>query len=130
LPAGEDVEWYGPSWVTETDGDYYPSVGWYISSGNRTPELIGSDLNATTLWLDWSFWRETEMFEVHTVFSRQILTNLVGRVALTNDIPDVAHSLTNTYDFATNVGLYTAVRDLILALGGSVTNFPTIGGVN
>lgn len=33
-----------------------------------------------------------------------------------------------TYDFATNVGLYTAVRDLILALGGSVTNFPSIGG--
>ena len=87
LPAGEDVEWHGPSWVTETDGDYYPSVGWYISSDNRTPELIGSDLNATTLWLDWGFWRETELFEVHTVFSRQILTNLVGRVALTNDIP-------------------------------------------
>ena len=59
-----------------------------------------------------------------------LVTNLVGRVALTNDLPDVAHSLTNTYDFATNVGLYTAVRDLILALGGSVTNFPTIGGGN
>ena len=87
LPAGEDVEWHGPSWVTETDGDYYPSVGWYISSDNRTPELIGSDLNATTLWLDWSFLRETELFEVHTVFSRQILTNLVSRVAYTNDIP-------------------------------------------
>jgi hypothetical protein len=31
-----------------------------------------------------------------------------------------------TYDFATNIGLYTAVRDVILALGGSVTNFPAI----
>ena len=31
-----------------------------------------------------------------------------------------------TYDFQSNVGLYTAVRDLITALGGSVTNFPAI----
>lgn len=104
LPAGEDVEWYGPSWVTETDGDYYPSVGWYIASNNRTPELIGSDLNATTLWLDWIFWRETEMFEVHTVFSRQILTNLVGRVALTNDIPDVS-------GYATPADVTAAIRE-------------------
>lgn len=32
----------------------------------------------------------------------------------------------NTYDFSTNVGLYTAVRDLVAALGGTVTNFPAI----
>lgn len=105
LPAGEDVEWHGPSWVTETDGGYYPSVGWYISSDNRTPELIGSDLNATTLWLDWGFWRETELFEVHTVFSRQILTNLVGRVALTNELPDTASIQSDIADLRTESAL-------------------------
>ena len=32
----------------------------------------------------------------------------------------------SVYDFSTNVGLYTAVRDLIRALGGSVVNFPEV----
>ena len=87
LPEGEAVDWHGPSWVTDTDGDYYPSVGWYVSSGTRTPDIIGTDPDATTLVLDWQFWRESEFFEIHTIFSRPILTNNVGRVALTNDIP-------------------------------------------
>lgn len=87
LPEGEAVDWHGPSWVTDTDGYYYQSVGWYVSSSTRTPDIIGTDPDATTLVLDWQFWRETESFEIHTVFSRPILTNNVGRVALTNDIP-------------------------------------------
>ena len=87
LPEGEAVDWHGPSWVTETDDGYYPSVGWYVSSNTRTPDIIGTDPDATTLVLDWQFLRESESFEIHTVFSRPIITNNVGRVALTNDIP-------------------------------------------
>lgn len=49
--------------------------------------------------------------------------------ATMNDI-QIPPSLSNTYDFASNVGLYTAVRDIILALGGGVTNFPSINGGN
>ena len=35
-------------------------------------------------------------------------------------------SLTNKYDFATNADVYKAVKDIVEALGGSVTNFPAI----
>jgi len=55
-----------------------------------------------------------------------------GTLALRSDI---TAAFTNAlsgriYDFSTNVGLYTGVRDLILAFGGSVTNFPAINGGN
>ncbi len=104
LPEGEAVAWHGPSWVTDTDGEYYQSVGWYVSSNIRTPDIIGTDPDATTLVLDWQFWREFESFEIHTVFSRPILTNNVGRVALTNDIPDVS-------GYATPADVTAAIRE-------------------
>ena len=43
-----------------------------------------------------------------------------------NDRVNVTPLAGRTYNFATNIGLYTAVRDIIQALGGSVTNFPAI----
>ena len=55
--------------------------------------------------------------------SADVATALAGKVS-TNALES------HTYDFSTNVGLYTGVRDLILALGGSVTNFPAINGGN
>lgn len=109
LPEGEAVAWHGPSWVTETDGEYYQSVGWYVSSNIRTPDIIGTDPDATTLVLDWQFWREFESFEIHTVFSRPISTNNVGRVALTNDIPDVS-------GYTTHADVTAAIREQ--SLGG------------
>lgn len=105
LPEGEAVYWNGPSWVTETDGEYYSSVGWYVSSDTRTPDIIGTDPDATTLVLDWQFWRETELFEIHTVFSRPILTNNVGRVALTNDLTDTASMQQDIADLRTESSL-------------------------
>jgi hypothetical protein len=95
--------------VTETDGEYYQSVGWYVSSNIRTPDIIGTDPDATTLVLDWQFWREFESFEIHTVFSRPISTNNVGRVALTNDIPDVS-------GYTTPADVTAAIREQ--SLGG------------
>ena len=55
-----------------------------------------------------------------------------GTLALRSDINAAfTNALSGRiYDFSTNVGLYTGVRDLILALGGSVTNFPAINGGN
>lgn len=53
------------------------------------------------------------------------VSNIVT-AAYINDRVNVTPLAGRTYDFATNIGLYTAVRDVILALGGSVTNFPAI----
>lgn len=53
-------------------------------------------------------------------FSDVAFLSDLGRYAPTNALAG------KSYDFQTNVGLYTAVRDLITALGGSVTNFPAI----
>ncbi len=105
IGAPEDVEitWYGPEWVIETDDFLYPDIGWYVSSPTRTPDFLGNNPNAMTLTLDWVPYEYTEGYLVHTVFSRPIVTNLVGRVALTNDIPDVTaaireHSLGGIWD--------------------------------
>ena len=53
------------------------------------------------------------------------VSNIVT-AAYINDRVNVTPLAGRTYDFATNIGLYTAVRDIIHALGGSVTNFPAI----
>lgn len=53
------------------------------------------------------------------------VSNIVT-AAYINDRVNVTPLAGRTYDFATNIGLYTAVRDIIQALGGSVTNFPAI----
>ena len=53
------------------------------------------------------------------------VSNIVT-AAYINDRVNVTPLAGRTYNFATNIGLYTAVRDIIQALGGSVTNFPAI----
>lgn len=53
------------------------------------------------------------------------VSNIVT-AAYINDRVNVTPLAGRTYDFATNIGLYTAVRDIIQALGGSITNFPAI----
>lgn len=102
------------------DGYVWPELyydGIYIGTPNSPiPE---SEEPST---VDWNMFLDSDLI---VVFKRHVEGLDTGnRLATTNDVP----RLTNTYDFATNVGLYTAVRDLILALGGSVTNFPSIGG--
>ena len=53
-------------------------------------------------------------------------TSNIVTAAYINDRVNVTPLAGRTYNFATNIGLYTAVRDIIQALGGSVTNFPAI----
>ena len=55
------------------------------------------------------------------------ITSLSNRIVeLENQLSGIHVISTNKYDFSTNVGLYTGVRDIIVALGGTVTNFPAI----
>ena len=55
------------------------------------------------------------------------ITSLSNRIVeLENKLSGIHVISTNKYDFSTNVGLYTGVRDIIVALGGTVTNFPAI----
>ena len=110
LPDGESVEWQGPSWNTTTEEYYYDRVGWFVTSSDLTPEYLGNDENAVTLELDWGRYDEIHgYYNVHTVFTRSLATNLVGRVALTNDIPDVS-------GYATPADVTAAIREQ--SLGG------------
>ena len=49
-----------------------------------------------------------------------------GTLALTKDILPATPLAGNKYDFSTNADVYRAVKDIVEALGGSVTNFPAI----
>ncbi|MBO7688821.1 MAG: hypothetical protein J6V72_20745 [Kiritimatiellae bacterium] len=98
---------------------------------NMTAPLINSGSGAITIGLSGRIYQAT----AGGLIDDRILPNY-GEVK--SAISAAAQAATNytdaavsalsaiTYDFATNVGLYTAVRDLIQALGGSVTNFPAI----
>ena len=61
-------------------------------------------------------------FEV--TFSRQAITNspaeIVGRVAMTNDVV-LANALAGqTFDLSTNEGMLSAVSNIVILLGGSI----------
>ena len=85
VASDEGINWYGPSWETEADGDYITDVpGWYIASSCLTTMLISKDPNLKEYLLEWNF----DGTEVTTTCTRAIwnTTNLVGCVALTNDV--------------------------------------------
>ena len=81
--AGGD-EFYGPIYATDDSfvGDYFDGAGWYIASSTMTYERIGGD-EIEEFVRSW----EGVAGNYTTVAVRAISTNLVGRVALTNDIP-------------------------------------------
>ena len=56
-------------------------------------------------------------------FSVYGVTATRTRLPTMADIPTITG---NKYDFSTNADLYRAVKDIVEALGGSVTNFPAI----
>ena len=102
LPSPSDmlIKTYDGRVATYSGGLYYPVEELYI----------GDDRAATV----------ADIPDVPPVVS-----NIVT-AAYINDRVNVTPLAGRTYDFATNIGLYTAVRDIIQALGGSVTNFPAI----
>lgn len=123
-------------------GDYMPSGVWDFGDGCiRIASWYQLNLHMTA-------GRQADGIEIFDISDPTIKTVIPingSDVATIADIPDVPATVSNivtaayindrvnvtplagrTYDFATNIGLYTAVRDIILALGGSVTNFPAI----
>lgn len=77
----EDISsWVGPYWHG-ADEEMYPTDGWYLEPGG-TPTDLGGDPNATTL----HFSMGGELVANWTRYDI-LVTNLVGRTALTNDIP-------------------------------------------
>jgi len=121
---------YMPSGVWDFGDDCLRIANWYqfklhLTESHQADGIVIYDFDDTT--------------------KRTVLPINGSDVATIADIPDVPATVSNivtaayindrvnvtplagrTYDFATNIGLYTAVRDVILALGGSVTNFPAI----
>ena len=102
IGLSQDVapEWYGPEWVDEPDDFYIDRNGWWVSSQNLTPEFLGDNPNSTMLDLIWYYYDGMGSIPVHTTFRRPVVTNLVGRVALTNDVTDAIreHSLGGIWD--------------------------------
>lgn len=85
VPSDEGINWYGPSWETKADEFYITDVpGWYIASSGLTTMLISEAPNLQEYVLEWNF----NGTDVTTTCTRPIwnTTNLVGRVALTNDV--------------------------------------------
>ena len=134
------VDWIGD--IGCIYGDYMPSGVWDFGDGCiRIASWYQLNLHMTA-------GRQADGIEIFDTADPTIKTVIPingSDVATIADIPDVPASVSNivtaayinnrvnvtplagrTYDFATNIGLYTAVRDLIQALGGSVTNFPSI----
>ena len=109
LWQGEAPSWYGPEWYDEPDGDYITERGWWVSCQYLTPEFLGDDASQTTLELNWEHYEGETLSEIHTIFSRPVVTNLVGRVALKNDIPDMS-------GYATPADVTAAIREQ--SLGG------------
>lgn len=134
------VDWIGD--IGCIYGDYMPSGVWDFGDGCiRIASWYQFNLHMTPS-------RQADGIEIFDTSDPTIKTVIPingSDVATIADIPDVPASVSNivtaayindrvnvtplagrTYDFATNIGLYTAVRDIIQALGGSVTNFPAI----
>lgn len=76
---------WGPEWQSDDAivGNYYEGEGWYVASSTMTYERIGG--------MELSYWERTwtgnDGLTRHTVATRDPAVKMVGRVALTNDIP-------------------------------------------
>ena len=86
--------WVGPYWHG-ADGEMYPTDGWFLEPGG-TPTDLGGEPNATTL----HFSMGDELVANWTRYDI-LVTNLIGRVALTNDLPDTASIQSDIADLRT-----------------------------
>ena len=108
--------------------DYLPLD--YFKNGQTIPMYWGDGTKLCDFGANWlgnlenTVNDKTDAAEVGDIASATV-SNIVT-AAYISDRVNVTPLAGRTYDFATNIGLYTAVRDIIQALGGSVTNFPAI----
>lgn len=100
-PLIEGDRFDGPEWVADDSWmqDYFTGPGWYISGSSMTYERISDDPK-----LDYYIRYWEGMTNYVTTCVRPSFTNLVGRVALTNDIPDVS-------GYATPADVTAAIRE-------------------
>jgi len=102
----------------------------YFKDGQTIPMYWGDGTKLCDFGANWlgnlenTVNDKTDADEVGDIASATV-SNIVT-AAYINDRVNVTPLAGRTYNFATNIGLYTAVRDIIQALGGSVTNFPAI----
>jgi len=105
----------------DTDGLFiFNGTMWLDVPATSGPALTAGDLENPNAPLYQAFDEKAPKSDIPGAVS-----NIVT-AAYINDRVNVTPLAGRTYDFATNIGLYTAVRDIIQALGGSVTNFPAI----
>ena len=81
--SGLNIEWNDGTY----EGlPYYAPIGWFTMNG---PNYFGDDVNAYRFEYFGSYWDDAleEIKEVDIVATRNPITNLVTRVAYTNDIP-------------------------------------------
>ena len=104
----EDLSWSGPDWYTEADDyDITDVPGWYVSSATMTYMLVSKDPDLAAYSTQWEYYDGEDVVPVTTTCVRPIwyTTNLVGRVALTNDLPDTASIANDLADLRTESAL-------------------------
>lgn len=100
----EDISsWVGPYWHG-ADEEMYTTDGWFLEPGG-TPTYLGGDPNATTLHYDMG-----DEFVANWTRYDILVTNLVGRTALTNDIPRTAGDV-GAYPAASGSALESGKQD-------------------
>lgn len=90
--------WVGPYWH-RADEEMYTMDGWFLEPGG-TPTYLGGDPNATTLHYDMG-----GQNVANWTWYDILVTNLIGRVALTNDIPAI-----HAWARSANKPTYTAIE--------------------
>ena len=93
------------------DGTHY-DVGWVFELNESPNSFSNTDPDATVLtYLDYYFYIEdgedyySDAYDVTYTFTRSLVTNAIGRVVLTSDLPDPSTSV--THETVTNI-----VRDI------------------
>ena len=99
----EISSWVGPYWHV-ADEEMYTTDGWFLEPGG-TPTYLGGDPNATTLHFSMG-----DEFAANWTRYDILVTNLVGRTALTNDIPRTAGDV-GAYPAASGSALESGKQD-------------------
>ena len=86
------AQWVGPYWWTDggPDPEMHDGDGWYLEP-IATPRRLSSDATVTAL-----DYEEGPGFTAHWERGTILLTNLVGRIAMTNEVPEWPAELVHT----------------------------------
>lgn len=122
--AASEIGAYTTGEVDSILEDYLPLD--YFKDGQTIPMFLGDGTKLCDFGANWLGNLVSEVDGKPDAADIPPAVSNIVTAAYINDRVNVTPLAGRTYDFATNIGLYTAVRDIIQALGGSVTNFPAI----